>query len=351
MRIVVTGCAAQIDAASWQDLPGVWTTIANDRKTQAATWARLLEGKIPTARTPRRAADARTRASVQIQNGCDHRCTFCIIPAGRGPARSRPVRDIISEVYDLADQGVAEIVFTGVDLTSYGQDLPGTPRLGQLVGRCLREVPHLPRLRLSSLDPAAIDEHLWDVLAREPRLMPHWHLSMQAGEDLTLKRMKRRHRQTDLVALVARARRVRPKIVFGADLIAGFPTETDAMFAQTAKLVRDLGLVFLHVFPYSPRPGTPAARMPQVPPQIVKQRAQTLRTLGEVALGAHLRSKDDTHEQVLVETPKTARAPDFTPVRLMAPAIPGTLIRVRLQAGQDHALVATATTAATTQEV
>jgi len=340
-EIVVTGCAAQIDPQAYAALPGVTRVVGNAEKLRPETWQ--AEAEHPrvqvddimavreTASHLAGAFDGRTRAFLQIQQGCDHRCTFCIIPFGRGNNRSVPIGAIVAEARRLTEAGVKEIVLTGVDITGYGSDLPGQPSLGQLCRRLLALVPSLPRLRLSSIDPVEIDEDLFRLLESEPRLMPHLHLSVQAGADLILKRMKRRHLRADVLRAVERARAARPGIVFGADIIAGFPTETDAHFEESLALVKEAGLTYLHVFPYSPRPGTPAARMPQVPKPVRKERAKALRALGDTMLRRHLAGLKGTAAEVLVEKPGLGRAEDFTEVRLTEDAAaPGALIAARL---------------------
>src|SRR5580698_4734578 len=286
-RIVVTGCAAQIDPSAWAALPGVDRVLGNENKLRPESWAPDAPGAVSDIMAARETAAhlvtefaGRARAFVQVQQGCDHRCSFCIIPFGRGPSRSVPVGAVVAQVRALVQAGYQEVVLTGVDIASYGSDLPGAPRLGQLVRRLLALVPELRRLRLSSLDPAAIDDDVWRLLAGEPRLMPHLHLSLQAGSDLILKRMKRRHSRAAAMAVIERARALRPGIALGADLIAGFPTETDALFQETLDFVRANALPFLHVFPYSERPGTPAARMPSVSRPLRKERAARLRQAG-----------------------------------------------------------------------
>jgi threonylcarbamoyladenosine tRNA methylthiotransferase MtaB len=268
----------------------------------------------------------RARAYVEIQNGCDHRCTFCIIPFGRGNARSTPAEAVVARVREIAAGGCAEVVLTGVDLTSWGADLPGAPPLGRLVRQILDEVPELPRLRLSSIDAAEIDGELLDAFAGQPRLTPHLHLSLQSGDDLILKRMKRRHSAAQALDLIAAVRRARPETAFGADFIAGFPTESDAAFANTLAFVEAAGLAYLHVFPFSPRPGTPAARMPQVSPAVVKARAARLRLAGEAALARHLQSRIGAWVTALVEGPGRARAEDYTELDFAGAAAPGSLI-------------------------
>jgi threonylcarbamoyladenosine tRNA methylthiotransferase MtaB len=277
--IVVTGCAAQIDPAAWAALPNVTRILGNGDKLKPESWHAGAGSAVSDIMAARETAAhlvtefaSRARAFVQVQQGCDHRCTFCIIPFGRGPNRSVPIGAIATQVRILAAGGYQEVVLTGVDIASYGPDLPGAPTLGQMIRRLLQAVPELPRLRLSSIDPAAIDDDLWRLIAEEPRLMPHLHLSLQAGSDLILKRMRRRHSRGEALAVVRRARDLRPGIAIGADLIAGFPTETDALFDDTIRFVTEAALPYLHVFPYSERPGTPAARMPAVPKPIRKQR-------------------------------------------------------------------------------
>jgi threonylcarbamoyladenosine tRNA methylthiotransferase MtaB len=265
-----------------------------------------------------------------VQNGCDHRCTFCIIPYGRGPSRSVPAGEVVAQVRKLVEAGYAEVVLTGVDITSYGADLPADMTLGKLVQHILRHVPELARLRLSSIDQVEADTHLMAAIADEPRLMPHLHLSMQSGDDMILKRMKRRHLRADAIRFCAEARRLRPDIVFGADLIAGFPTETEAMFANSLSLIEDCGLTFLHVFPFSPRKGTPAARMPQVAGAIVKDRAAQLRRRGEAALAAHLDDQVGAQVGLLIERERLGRTPGFAEIELDGSANPGTLAFARV---------------------
>ena len=340
-RLIVTGCAAQIDPAAFAAMPEVDLVLGNAEKTRPGALGpgpRVQVGDIFQAAL----ADAppidglkdRARAHVEIQNGCDHRCTFCVIPYGRGNSRSVAAGEVVARVRRLTDQGFNEVVLTGVDLTSWGQDLPGQPTLGQLVGRILRMVPELPRLRLSSIDAAEIDPDLLACLAGEPRLVPYLHLSLQAGDDMILKRMKRRHSRADALALVASLRTARPDVALGADLIAGFPTETNAMFENTLSLVADAGLAFLHVFPFSPRPGTPAARMPPVAGPVVRARAARLRAAGDLALARHLDRQVGRTVQGLVERPGLARAPDFTEVAFVGEAPAGALIDLTV-AGHD----------------
>lgn len=344
-RIVVTGCAAQIAPDRWAALPGVARVLGNAEKLRPESWAEAAPGGVSDIMAGR--ADAphlvtgfagRARAFVQVQQGCDHRCTFCIIPFGRGPSRSVPLGSIVEQVRLLVARGYREVVLTGVDIASYGPDLPGRPSLGQLVRRLLALVPELPRLRLSSLDPAAIDDALWRLIGEEPRLMPHLHLSLQAGSDLVLKRMRRRHLRADAAAVVARARALRPGIAIGADLIAGFPTETESLFAETLAFVLEAELPYLHVFPYSERPGTPAARMPQVPVDERRARAARLRAAAAGAAArfhARLVGEEIT---VLAETAASGHSEHFAPVRVSA--APGELLRARVVGADAAGLVA-----------
>jgi threonylcarbamoyladenosine tRNA methylthiotransferase MtaB len=350
-RIVVTGCAAQTEPQTFAAMDEVDRVVGNREKLDAASWAStraalagdLADGKLAvtdimavkeTAAHLVDGIDGRVRAFVQVQNGCDHRCTFCIIPYGRGPSRSVPMGAVVAQVQRLVANGYREVVLTGVDITSYGGDLPGAPRLGRLIKQILKHVPDLDRLRLSSIDSIEADDDLVDALATEPRLMPHLHLSLQAGDDLILKRMKRRHARADAVAFCERVRRLRPDVAFGADLIAGFPTETETMFARSLDLIDDCGLAHLHVFPFSPRPGTPAARMPQVSRAVVKERARRLREKGAAALAQRLAGEIGAQRQVLVETGGVGRTGQFIAVRLAADAAPGTLLDVTI-AGHD----------------
>jgi threonylcarbamoyladenosine tRNA methylthiotransferase MtaB len=335
-RIVVTGCAAQIAPDAWAALPGVHRVLGNTEKLQAASWTPDAPGAVSDIMAARDTAAhlvtefvGRARAFVQVQQGCDHRCTFCIIPFGRGPSRSVPLGAILAQARALTDGGCRELVLTGVDIASYGADLPGRPSLGQTVRRLLALLPELPRLRLSSLDPAAIDDDLWRLIAEEPRLMPHLHLSLQAGSDLILKRMKRRHLTADARAVIARARRLRPGIAIGADLIAGFPTETDDLFAETLDFVAEADMPFLHVFPYSARPGTPAARMPAVPVAARRDRAAQLRAAGAAAAARFCRARVGATLAVLTETADAGRSEHFAPVRLTAPVAAGAIQRAR----------------------
>lgn len=350
-EIVVTGCAAQIAPDAWAAMPEVSRVVGNREKLEPAAF--LLGRNEPilvddimqvqeTAGHLIEGFDGRARAFLQVQNGCDHRCTFCIIPFGRGNSRSAPIGQVVDEARKLIRQGVKEIVLTGVDITSYGPDLPGRPTLGQLCRRLLASVPELERLRLSSIDPAEVDEDLWRLIAEEPRLMPHLHLSVQAGDDMILKRMKRRHDRNDVIRLTERARDLRPGIVFGADLIAGFPTETDDMFRNTLDLIADAGLTWLHVFPYSERPGTPAAKMPAVDKGLRKERAATLREAGNRSVFAHLSNQIGNSVEVLVERDRRGHSAHFAAVRLDRDAEPGALISARGVAVEGDTLVAEA---------
>ncbi len=339
-RLIVTGCAAQIDPAAFAGMAEVDLVLGNAEK--AAPGAYLPQPEGPRVRvndimqvreTAGHLIDGlkdRARAYVEVQNGCDHRCTFCVIPYGRGNSRSAAAGEVVEQIRRLAAQGYNEVVLTGVDLTSWGADLPGSPTLGQLVARILKLVPELPRLRLSSIDAAEIDPDLMRCLAEEPRLMPYLHLSLQAGDDMILKRMKRRHSRADALALVEKVRAVRPDTAFGADLIAGFPTETEAMFENTIKLVEEAGLAFLHVFPFSPRPGTPAARMPQLTRAVIKPRAERLRNAGEAALVRHLERQVGRTLNGLVEREGLARAEDFTEINFTGAAEAGRVIALRV---------------------
>jgi threonylcarbamoyladenosine tRNA methylthiotransferase MtaB len=348
-KIIVTGCAAQISPEDWAGMPGVSRVIGNADKLKADSWsgdAPVLVSDIMTVRqTAAHLIDgfgSRARAFIEIQQGCDHRCTFCIIPYGRGPSRSIPMGAVAEQIRRLVARGYHEIVLTGVDITSYGGDLPGAPKLGALVRRLLAAVPELPRLRLSSIDPAEIDDDLWQAIAEEPRLMPHLHLSVQAGSDMILKRMKRRHSRADVTEAAARAQRLRPGIALGADLIAGFPTETDAMFEETLDLVDEAGFDFLHVFPYSTRRGTPAARMPQIPMPLRRQRAARLRAKGEAAAARRFAGQIGRIITVLAESETKAHAEDFSPVALIAPVAPGALLQARVTGARPDALIAEA---------
>jgi threonylcarbamoyladenosine tRNA methylthiotransferase MtaB len=332
-RIVVTGCAAQTQSAMFAGMAEVDRVIGNDDKMRGDAWRaarsafdigaseKIAVGDIMAVKemAPHLVEGFQRglpRVFVQVQNGCDHRCTFCIIPYGRGNSRSVPMGAVVEQVRALTDRGHAEIVLTGVDLTSYGADLPGAPKLGQLVKNILRHVPELNRLRISSIDSIEADSDLLDAIADDERLMPHLHLSLQSGDDLILKRMKRRHLRQDAIAFCAQVRRLRPDIAFGADIMAGFPTETEEMFARSLDLVEECGFSFLHVFPYSPRPGTPAARMPQVAGAVIKERARRLRAAGEAALQKRLASEVGATRDVLIESATQGRTEHFVSVAI-----------------------------------
>jgi threonylcarbamoyladenosine tRNA methylthiotransferase MtaB len=348
-RIIVTGCAAQISPDAYAAMPEVDRVLGNAEKLERRSFepgdsepvrVNDIMAARKTANHLIEGFDGRARAFIQVQNGCGHRCTFCVIPFGRGNSRSVPIGEIARQVQTLVARGFHEIVLSGVDIASYGPDLPGRPTLGQMVRRVLAAVPELARLRLSSLDPAAVDNDLLRLIAEEPRLMPHLHLSLQAGDDVILKRMKRRHSREQAVATAALLRRLRPNIVLGADLIAGFPTETEAMFANTLGLVEDCGLTYLHVFPYSPRPQTPAARMPQVPRWVAKERAARLRAAGRAALSGYLESENGGERSVLIERDGFGRTEYFTPV-LVDGATPGSPLAVRITGRTGDKLVGT----------
>jgi threonylcarbamoyladenosine tRNA methylthiotransferase MtaB len=357
---VVTGCAAQTEPATFAAMPEVDRVVGNTEKFDVTAWKdaraafargafsidaeeKIVVNDIMAARETALhlidGIEGRARATVQIQNGCDHRCTFCIIPYGRGNSRSVPMGEIVAQARKLVENGYREIVLTGVDITSYGQNLPGAPKLGALVKQILKHVPELTRLRLSSIDSVEVDDDLLDALASEQRLMPHLHLSLQAGDDMILKRMKRRHLRGDAIAFCERVRRLRPDVVFGADIIAGFPTETEAMFKRSLDIVDECGLTHLHVFPFSPRPGTPAARMPQVAREVVKERARRLREKGEAALRRHLDGEIGHIRRVLVETDEIARTAQFTPVRIGG-ALAGSIVDVSIAAHDGRRLIA-----------
>jgi threonylcarbamoyladenosine tRNA methylthiotransferase MtaB len=350
-RIVVTGCAAQIDPARFAAMPEVDHVMGNGEKLEAKSWQALASGKAPRTAVAdimalRESAahliagfGGRARVFLEVQQGCDHRCTFCIIPYGRGPSRSLPVGEIVAQARALTESGVTELVLTGVDLTAYGQDLPGKPTLGQMARRLLKLVPDLKRLRISSVDPIEVDEDLVTLVAEEPRLMPHLHLSLQHGDDLILKRMKRRHSRAQSVAFCDEMRRLRSDIVFGADIIAGFPTETEAQFRNSLALVEDCGLTFLHVFPFSARTGTPAAKMPQLGRRIAKERAARLRDKGDIALRRHLAGKIGRNIRVLAER-NAARCDDFTEVKLARELDAGTIGEIRIAGHDGRRLIA-----------
>ncbi len=346
-RVIVTGCAAQIAPERYAAMAEVDQVVGNREKFSAAIYAPGAPRTSVGAREAMRDAvapavegfDGKVRGYLAVQHGCDHACTFCIIPQGRGPSRSVPMGEIVRQARVLVAAGYRELVLTGVDIASFGRDLPGSPSLGQVCRRLLALVPELARLRLSSLDPAAIDDELWRLLAEEERLMPHLHLSLQAGSDMVLKRMKRRHLRADALALCRRARDLRPGIALGADLIAGFPTEDEAMFAETEAFVAEAPLDYLHVFPYSARPGTPAARMPQVPGELARARAARLRAAGEAALARALAGRVGSVARVLVERPGFGRSEHYAPVRLPADFAPGAIASVRIVASARGALI------------
>ena len=350
-QVIVTGCAAQIDPGAFAAMPEVDRVVGNHDKMLPGTFAgsepirvndiMAVRESAPqfmgSANSPER-AQSRTRAFLQVQNGCDHRCTFCIIPYGRGNSRSVPAGEVVSHVRSLVRQGFREVVLTGVDLSSWGGDLPGSPPLGDLVRRILKLVPELARLRLSSIDPAEVDPVLFELLVSEPRVTPYLHLSLQAGEDMILKRMKRRHSRADAVELCARLKARRPEITIGADIIAGFPTETDAMFENTLGIVSEIGIPWLHVFPYSAREGTPAARIPPVDGNVVKARAKALREAGAEARRLHLASRTGDVDTALFEETGLGRLPDFSLIRVDNPPPAGSLAPVRVLGSDDQQL-------------
>jgi threonylcarbamoyladenosine tRNA methylthiotransferase MtaB len=355
-KIVVTGCAAQTEPQTFIAMAEADQVLGNAEKLSAASWAQaraafdlddapkaIVNDIMAVKETAAHLVDAfagRNRAFVQVQNGCDHRCTFCIIPYGRGNSRSVAMGAVVDDVRRLVGNGYREIVLTGVDVTSYGADLPGAPKLGTLVKQILKHVPELERLRLSSIDSVEADSELLDALAQDRRVMPHLHLSLQAGDDLILKRMKRRHSRNDAITFCSTVRRLRPDVVFGADLIAGFPTETESMFQNSLDLVDACGLTHLHVFPFSPRPGTPAARMPQLPREVVKERARRLRERGALALRQYLDGEVGATRRVLTESPEIGRTEQFTPVRLSMPVEPGKILDLTMTSHDGRQLLA-----------
>ncbi|GLS85273.1 tRNA (N(6)-L-threonylcarbamoyladenosine(37)-C(2))-methylthiotransferase MtaB [Cypionkella aquatica] len=354
-QIIVTGCAAQTEPETFAAMAEVTKVIGNTEKMQAATWANLkapdligitekvqVDDIMSVKETAGHLIDGfgRHRAYVQVQNGCDHRCTFCIIPYGRGNSRSVPAGVVVEQIKRLVDKGFNEVVLTGVDLTSWGADLPATPRLGDLVMRILRLVPDLPRLRISSIDSIEADDALMAAIATEPRLMPHLHLSLQAGDDMILKRMKRRHLRDDAIRFCEDALKLRPDMIFGADIIAGFPTETEEMFANSLKLVTDCNLTFLHVFPFSPRKGTPAARMPQLQGPEIKARAARLRAAGDQALAHHLSAQVGQTHRILLESPRMGRTEQFTEVAFIAAQPEGEIITATISGTEGGRLLA-----------
>jgi threonylcarbamoyladenosine tRNA methylthiotransferase MtaB len=356
--IIVTGCAAQTEPETFAAMSEVTQVIGNTEKMQPETWQRMAKGPDFIGTTEKVLVDdimsvtetashlidgfgSRSRAYVQVQNGCDHRCTFCIIPYGRGNSRSVPAGVVVDQIKRLVDKGYNEVVLTGVDLTSWGADLPATPKLGDLVVRILKLVPDLPRLRISSIDSIEVDENLMQAIATEPRLMPHLHLSLQHGDDMILKRMKRRHLRDDAIRFAEESRKLRPDMTFGADIIAGFPTETEAHFENSLKLVTDCDLTWLHVFPYSKREGTPAAKIPsQVNGNIIKDRAARLRAKGDAQVEKHLSRQLGRQHSVLMENPHMGRTEQFTEVRFATPQIEGALIQARITGIQGTQLTA-----------
>ncbi|AWM10633.1 tRNA (N(6)-L-threonylcarbamoyladenosine(37)-C(2))-methylthiotransferase MtaB [Bradyrhizobium symbiodeficiens] len=354
-RIVVTGCAAQTQSGMFADMSEVDRVVGNDDKMRSSAWREtrnafdlgagekiavsdIMAVKEMAPHLIDGFASGLPRVFVQVQNGCDHRCTFCIIPFGRGNSRSVPMGAVVDQVRTLAERGHAEIVLTGVDLTSYGTDLPGAPKLGMLTKQILRHVPELRRLRISSIDSIEADADLLDAIADDARLMPHLHLSLQSGDDMILKRMKRRHSRQDAIAFCEQVRRLRPDIVFGADIIAGFPTETDEMFSRSLDLVEQCGLTFLHVFPYSPRPGTPAARMPQVAGGAIKERAKRLRTAGEAALRKRLQAEIGATREVLIESDGQGRTEHYLPVAIAGERV-GSVVSLTINGSDGERLI------------
>jgi threonylcarbamoyladenosine tRNA methylthiotransferase MtaB len=353
-KIIVTGCAAQTDPASFAEMGEVDLVLGNEEKLKAHNYRALPDFGVNDFEKARvndifsvretaghlvDAIEGRARAFVQVQNGCDHRCTFCIIPYGRGNSRSVPMGSVVEQVKRLVGNGYAEVVLTGVDMTSFGADLPGAPKLGRLVKAILRQVPDLKRLRLSSIDSIEADPELIEAIGGERRLMPHLHLSLQAGDDLILKRMKRRHLRDDSIRFCAEIRAIRPDVVFGADLIAGFPTETEAMFENSLKIIEECGLTHLHVFPFSPRKGTPAARMPQVDGVEIKSRAGRLRAAGQAAYERHLASLAGTNQQILVERTGLGRTEGFT-LAAVAAGAPGEIVTATIAGHDGERLIA-----------
>ncbi|OAN72086.1 tRNA (N(6)-L-threonylcarbamoyladenosine(37)-C(2))-methylthiotransferase MtaB [Rhodobacteraceae bacterium EhC02] len=354
-RLIVTGCAAQTEPETFSTMPEVDLVIGNTEKMQPETWMRLspdfigqtervqVDDIMSVTETAGHLIDGfgtRSRAYVQVQNGCDHRCTFCIIPYGRGNSRSVPAGVVVDQIKRLVDSGYNEVVLTGVDLTSWGADLPATPKLGNLVMRILRLVPDLPRLRISSIDSIEVDENLMQAIATETRLMPHLHLSLQHGDDLILKRMKRRHLRDDAIRFTRQALALRPEMTFGADIIAGFPTETEEHFQNSLRLVEDCSLTWLHVFPYSPRPGTPAARMPQVKGAAIKDRAARLRAAGDARVMTHLQQQIGLTHHVLMENPHMGRTEQFTEVAFDTPQAEGRIVTATITGVRGTQLLA-----------
>ena len=354
-RVIVTGCAAQIQPKRFAEMKEVDLVIGNAEKVTPQTWEGIASGELNELKAIQvddimritkaedNAIDGvgdRSRAYVQIQNGCDHRCTFCIIPYGRGNSRSVPAENVVKQVQRLTDRGYREVVLTGVDLTSWGNDLSDCTRLGDLVTQVLNSVPKLPRLRLSSIDSVEVDETLMRALAEQPRLMPHLHLSLQSGDDLILKRMKRRHLRVDAIRFCEEARRLRPDITFGADIIAGFPTETEEMFENSIRMVGECDLTWLHVFPYSTRPGTPAARMPQVDGQTIRERSARLREVGQIAIDRHLEAQVGRAHRVLMESSTVGRTEQFAQVELSKPMRKGAIVEAYVTGRRANMLTA-----------
>jgi threonylcarbamoyladenosine tRNA methylthiotransferase MtaB len=349
-RIIVTGCAAQVHAEDFKAMPEVNAVLGNDEKMKAAPYLSVdteraqvndIMSVKETASHLVASFDGRARAFIQVQNGCNHRCTFCIIPYGRGNSRSVPMGEIVTQVHTLVENGYNEVVFTGVDISDYGKDLPGEPTLGQMMRRVLAHVPELKRLRLSSIDAVEVDDDLYRLIAEEPRLMPHLHVSLQAGDDMVLKRMKRRHLRKDIVEFCEKVRSLRPDMVYGADIIAGFPTETDEMFENTLRLVEEVNLTYLHVFPYSARTGTPAAKMPQVPLAIRKERAARLREAGERQVTKYLQSCVGKSMNIVVEQGgKTGHSETFAPVTLTHEMPAGSLCSITVATASPNMLFA-----------
>ncbi|MEP0963433.1 MAG: tRNA (N(6)-L-threonylcarbamoyladenosine(37)-C(2))-methylthiotransferase MtaB [Roseobacter sp.] len=354
-RLIVTGCAAQTEPETFAKMSEVDAVIGNTEKMQASTWAGMAADFIgeteavqvndimSVTETASHLIDGfgtRSRAYVQVQNGCDHRCTFCIIPYGRGNSRSVPAGVVIEQIKRLVGKGFQEIVLTGVDLTSWGADLPASPQMGDLVMRILKLIPDLQRLRISSIDSIEVDDNLMQAIATEPRLMPHLHLSLQHGDDMILKRMKRRHLRDDAIRFTQEAKKLRPDMTFGADIIAGFPTETDAMFENALNMVSECDLTWLHVFPYSAREGTPAARMPAVDGKLIKERAARLRSAGEKRERLHLQSQIGRSHRVLMESPTMGRTEQFAPVQTQTPQETGAVVDLRITDASERALIA-----------
>ncbi|MBT5294406.1 MAG: tRNA (N(6)-L-threonylcarbamoyladenosine(37)-C(2))-methylthiotransferase MtaB [Octadecabacter sp.] len=353
--LIVTGCAAQTEPQTFVAMPEVNKVIGNTEKMSAATWNGMapdligqtepvqVDDIMSVTETAGHLIDGfgtRSRAYVQVQNGCDHRCTFCIIPYGRGNSRSVPAGVVVEQIKRLVGKGYNEVVLTGVDLTSWGADLPADPKLGDLVMRILKLVPDLPRLRISSIDSIEVDDNLMQAIATEPRLMPHLHLSLQHGDDLILKRMKRRHLRDDAIKFSEDARKLRPDMTFGADIIAGFPTETEAMFQNSLKLVEDCALTWLHVFPYSPRQGTPAAKMPPVNGKDIKARAARLRTAGSDAVAKHLSAQMGKTHHILMENPRMGRTEQFTEVSFQTDQPESQIVTATITGMRDQQLIA-----------